>query len=227
MSAKKAIITFLISLIQQLFSKKKPVNPFPTARHYIKAEFKHKGIQYYSFGEDFNMPTQRAFSALDVYAELEQRITKDYLTTYIEAVFASANKGDLVRIAGLTENLKTRMDNVVDVDVLYKLASVLYFDETENPYIYDASKGREKIKIWKEDKNIADFFLQMPIHALIPSNLLHPNSLATYTTIQRNQLKQMLNQHLDSLPKNEKESELSDSLRIQIQELTNILTYTS
>jgi len=137
-------------------------------KHQVEKAMVIDGVQYYQFSDINNMMTGRAFTALDFYNELSMRCTREYLTEHCDAMESILNGGsiDLINIAQLHTQLKERLTMILDPDIVYKIASVVYFDENEQPYTYDHRYNQKKIEKWKTLD--ADFFLQIPLNDLIP-----------------------------------------------------------
>jgi hypothetical protein len=153
-----------------------------------------EGTQYYQFDDMNNMMTGRAFVCLDFYNELSMRCTREYLTEHCEAMEEMVNKGKLIEIAQLHIQLKERLTMIIDPDIVYKIASVVYFDATEQPYTYDFKYNTKKINAWKES-GIEGFFLKIPLKDLIPSLDLSEADLVEYMTVA-----QTINQnHLETI----------------------------
>lgn len=152
-------------------------------KHQVEKAMIIDGVQYYQFVDINNMMTGRAFVALDFYNELSMRCTREYLTEHCEAMESLLNSGsiDLVNIAQLHTQLKERLTMILDPDIVLKLASVVYFDENEQPYTYDFKYNQAKIDKWKTLG--ADFFLQIPLNDLIPSLDLSEVDLKSYMTV--------------------------------------------
>lgn len=136
--------------------------------HKINLAFELHGVKYYCFDDAFNVPYERALTALTYYEEFRMRCTRDFLKLHVKATDEALNKGKLTNIAILNNQLKERLDFVIEPKLLYKLASVIYFDETESPLTYDFKYNDEKIKIFEENKDIKAFFLQNHIQQLVP-----------------------------------------------------------
>jgi len=98
------------------------------------------------------------------------RCSREYLEKHVAAVrkLLHEPKIDIFKVNQLNEQMGERLNLVLDIDLLYKLASVVYFDKHENPYVYEADYCKKKIEHWKAHKGVADFFLQKPITELIP-----------------------------------------------------------
>lgn len=192
--------------MRKLFNRifKKTVFPELRTEHKVKEAFVWEGIQYYEFDDVFQMPCDRAFSAMDYYEELRQKVTREYLLDHVEAVDAllTAKKIDIYRIKEVNQFMKERLEFITDPDIIYKLASVMYFDKSENPYKYDMKYGQEKVAKWKES-NIADFFLSTPIKELLPWEDISQDDLANYMKIVT-QIKEEQESSLSSLTKSKK-----------------------
>jgi hypothetical protein len=75
--------------------------------------------------------------------------------------------------------LKERLDFVVPTtDLIYKFASVAFFDKNESPYSYDPEYAKEKIKRWKEAGDVNDFFIVMQLKDIVPLPTLSEQDLA-------------------------------------------------
>lgn len=152
-------------------------------RHAIEKAMVIDGVQYYKFTDINNMMTGRAFVALDYYNELSMRCTRDYLVEHCEAMekILSGQQINVINIAQLHTQLKERLEMILQPDIIYKIASVVYFDANEQPYTYDFKYNMKKIESWKRIG--ADFFLQIPLNNLIPSLDLSEVDLRSYMTV--------------------------------------------
>jgi hypothetical protein len=139
----------------------------------LKLAFTVGGVDYYELENIFNLPYQRALEAIAIYEENRMKITYEYLkahTKAIDNIFALQRFGlkEFAKLNQLNEQMKERLDFVVDTDLVYKLASVVYFTKDENPYTYDGKVAMDKIKNWKASAGVNDFFLSKPIINLLP-----------------------------------------------------------
>jgi hypothetical protein len=146
------------------------------------------------------------------------KCTKGYLVKHTQAVKNLLAKpkfttNDLFEIAKLNNQLSERLEFIYDTDIVYKLASVVYFDENENPEDYDWTYCIKKIEKWKKDKSINDFFLSMPIAELIPFLKDFNLNFDSYSQIQMEQT----NLHLANI--------LSNLLEVQKLDLLNPSKY--
>lgn len=153
-------------------SKNNPKELFPNQQHIIEPAFEVGGIAYFQFNDIFHLPYERGLMALTVYEETRMKCTYEYLREHTKAVrkLLKENKNgvDIYKIYELNEQLDQRLQFSFDTELLYKLASVVYFDKNENPAFYEMEYCKKKIDHWKEHKSVSDFFLQKPLLELIP-----------------------------------------------------------
>lgn len=139
--------------------------------HIIKEAFTCGGVMYYQFDDIFNQPYERALTALDFYEEFRMRTSFDFLKLHVQAckdITSNPKTINIGQLALLNKQLEERLNWIIAPDLLYKLASVVFFDKNESPYIYDHKYGQQKIKNWKKNSEMNAFFLQQPIIKLVP-----------------------------------------------------------
>lgn len=147
--------------------------------------FQLGGTTYYMFDQTAEVPTGRMLAALAVYTEMEMKVDKEYLelhTKAMEKLLSDPKKINVMYIAQLNLNLKERLELMPLPDFVYKLASVVFFDETESPYSYSFEYNKKKIEEWKKSGDTLDFFLSRLSSELIPS--LRPATGNTNTFFQ-------------------------------------------
>lgn len=188
--------------------------------HEVELAFVHEGVEYFKFVNEQNIPCERAFAALDVYEELNQRLTREYLESMFDGLKSALNKGDLVKAANIVEFARQRMEHVTNVEILYKLASVLYFDKNENCYSYDREYNEKKMARWKEDKDIAAFFLKTPLGDFLPSFDGSSMNIQLYTLAQNKENLRHLRFLLSELSESGSSKETATKLRSQVESLT-------
>lgn len=141
-------------------------------KYKIIEAFQLGGTTYYMFDQTAEVPTGRMLAALAVYTEMEMRVDKAYLelhTKAMEKLLSDPKKINVMYIAQLNLNLKERLELMPLPDFVYKLASVVFFDETESPYSYSFEYNYKKIEEWKKSGDTLDFFLNRLSSELIPS----------------------------------------------------------
>ena len=171
-----------MKLLKKIFQRKPKI--MRTEKHVLIESFELRGTKYYQFSDTFNMPTQRAMAALTIYTEFDMRLTREYLELHLRAVDKLLNpenkRIDIVALGIIHNNLRERLNLLPFPDYVYKLASVLYIDETEDPYSYDYEYNEKKIKKWKAAGGTLDFFCRMPLKSLMPFIRPQAESVDTY-----------------------------------------------
>lgn len=161
----------ILKALKRIF--KKPFRSYLLENKYrVIPAFESGGIKYYMFSDQTEVPTGRQFAALMVYNEMEMRCDREYLELHCKAMdklLSDPKKIQIGYIAQINVNLKERLGLMVTPDFIYKLASIVFFDETESPYRYDEKHNELKIKRWKKEGATLDFFLKTPLVSLIPS----------------------------------------------------------
>lgn len=160
--------------------------PVPESKFRIKKAFVCGGIEYYQFDDVFNLPYQRGLTAITFFREMQMNCDREFLMAFCDAKAnignkildsMSAKKGEinlnktialLNQSAQLDVNLKERVAMITDADLVYKLASVVFFDKSESPTHYEHGYNQKKIEHWKKNASMYDFFLQMPLQELVP-----------------------------------------------------------
>jgi hypothetical protein len=87
----------------------------------------------------------------------------------MEKILSDPKKISIQWIAQLNINLKERLGLMPLSDSIYKMASVIFFDDSESPYSYDFEYNKSKIEEWKQSGETLDFFLSRLSTELIPS----------------------------------------------------------
>ncbi len=191
--------------------------------HELVEAFTSGGITYWMFPNEQKIPVERAMAALDIYAEIEQKLDKEYLETLFASVRESCNKGDLVAVSDMIKFAQQRMAHITNVGLMYKLASVLYVDKNENVYAYDYEYNEAKIARWRKAEDIESFFLKTPMSGLLPSFNGSSLSLKTYSKVQESELITQLKGHLQILSEDKQNKDLVSKLRSRITTLESLL----
>lgn len=150
--------------------------------HVIEPAFISNGVQYYRIKDYFNTFSSRGLTALQVYEEWNMRLQKEHLKMFIERFDEIVNDPKQIKVSELwkiVSMLKERLDFVVPTtDLIYKFASVAFFDKNESPYSYDPEYAKEKIARWKEAGDVNDFFIVMQLKDILPLPTLSEQDLA-------------------------------------------------
>jgi hypothetical protein len=152
----------------------------------IEFVFESGGVNYFKFVSEVNIPFQRAVAARDILTEELWQINPDQLTAWntglIGVITDEKKKADkkLFEIGVLAHRLKEQLDMSFSLTRQLKLASVVYFDEQENPLDYQYPYNQEKIRHWMAHNDVPDFFLRLPEYASMPSGRELAENFPTY-----------------------------------------------
>lgn len=137
----------------------------------IEPVFEVDGVTYYQVRDVFNTFAGRGMRQLEVYEEWQNRMTNERLLAFILAMEAELNKEriQLTNIAVLISKMKERlMFPVQTSELIIKMASVAYFDESESPEEPDEAYARDvKVPHWRA-AGVTDFFIGQRLSDLIP-----------------------------------------------------------
>ena len=188
--------------------------------------FEVSGKKFYQFIDQKNIPVERALSAMDVYNELDTRLDKEYLDLYFKTVLELLNKGKLVEAGNLTIMAQSRLEHITHIGIIYKLASVVYIEENEDPYRYSLALAEKKIEFWQEnEKDINAFFLKMRIKELIPYLDTWNGDISHYSQLQGEELKRQfgyLTKILSSMVKRKDLDNILTSLKNKNSAILNL-----
>lgn len=156
-------------LTKALFSKKKKWEL--QTGHTVKVAFISGGKNYYQLSDLFNTFTERGLDAYQVYEEISMRVSVDDLKAFVSKFkeLCNSNPIQILEVSRVLNFLEERVNFVIPPrDLIWKMASVAYFDESESPYTYDTIHAQKKIKEWQQNGDVADFFLYQQLRNLIP-----------------------------------------------------------
>jgi hypothetical protein len=202
-----------MNIIRKLFSRK---DYFAESGQVIEYAFTVGGTDYYQHTDEMNMPYRRALKALTFYKELDMKCDRLYLESHIKAMenlFAGKKIGfeEMSKMKRLNDQLSERVSWVLVDDHVYKIASVRFFDRSENPNDYDFKYNEKKIALWKEHEPAKDFFLREPILRLVPFLRSAPIDLESYSMV----VDELTRAHLDyiwAMLSPEQKTELQNSI---------------
>lgn len=216
-----------MNIIKKLFSFLYKTEWIVKPSHEIKEVFRIDGEPYYAFVNGPDAYYERYMAGLDRISEIEQRIDRKYLDDFMKLMKEYISKGDLYNASIVIRNLEDRRNYVFNQELLYNLASVWYFSKDENCYTYNYEFADQKIQKWKKHPEALAFFLQSPMKEYFPlSDTLKENILNYLKGANLNDLS-ILKYHLSELSKTSKNEELISTLKLQIQELEELLIPTS
>jgi hypothetical protein len=209
----------MINWIKSIFNRKPEFKGYPELR--TKWAFTSGGVDYFEFEDPNSLTSGRGFAALNYYKELSMGCTREFLLAHTEAVdkiLRDAKKIDIIEVAKLNLQLKERLEMVIDSLTPYKVAAVIFFDKTEDPYSFDYDYAMKKIERWKKEE-VARFFLQTPLKSLIPSSLLLEENFQNYMKVAKEvdkvHYKDILDVTSQLLSEKEKNSEWLKKLKLE------------
>jgi hypothetical protein len=170
-----------------LFNIKPKFNNYPELR--TKYAFTSGGVDYFEFEDPNSLTSGRGFAALNYYKELSMSCTREFLLAHNELIIKSLQPkvGESLNIPAVVKSsmqMTERLEMVIDSLTPYKVASVIFFDKTEDPYSFDYDYAMKKIERWKKEE-VGSFFLQVPLKSLIPSSLLSEENIQNYMKVAK------------------------------------------
>lgn len=146
----------------------------PDIAHKIVFAFECAGKKYYRFGNkeegiEMDMPAGRYKFYLAFLEEFQLHMTLETLGKYLDQLekALSGGKGQ-INIGDAWETvikMRSRVKLGFDPDTVKRLASVTFFDETEDLSDYDRGYNEQKMALWDKHDNLG-FFLRTPIKEL-------------------------------------------------------------
>lgn len=135
----------------------------------VEYAFTCEGVDYYQFADFNNIPALRGLKTMVFYEELKMKCSIDYLKIHCEAVdnILSKDKINIFDIKKLNEQMKERLEIALDTELIYKLASIVFFDKDENVEDFDFAYNEKKVQAWKRT-GAGAFFLLKPVQELLP-----------------------------------------------------------
>lgn len=180
----------LLFKIKRLFKRDKEVRNVyhPDLDGKIEPAFKSKGVQYYRFKKEVEMFWGRYMFLQTFLYEQNLRMDNSMLKKYMESLSKHLNgdkgKIDLGKAFQIITQILSRCEMAFEIDTTYRLASVLYFDDKEEVWLYDKKYNDQKITAWKEDRMV-DFFYQMPMTEFLNLSDSSPAALVTFMEQQK------------------------------------------
>lgn len=168
----------------------------PSLEGQTEVAFEVNLIKFYRFKEEYRHPTGRYKYVYKYIKEHELAMTRETLAEYVKHLKVCLNggsKGQSINIGEawrLLHNMDTRIALPFDPENIKRLASVVYFTDSEDLSTFDAEEGQRKIRIWEEN-NVHDFFLTRPIAELLHLNNSSIISLEEYLKTASGILKEL------------------------------------
>ena len=161
--------------------------------------FECKGVKYYQFKDKALPITYMRLKAAQETIALasELKVTENVLDEFQDMldVYAGVRTGDHRVLSMTKEQLQAQLAHHNSImrqrrrlgsglEAMYLLASVFYFDESEDPAVWDRSYGEHKIKQWLGEHEIEAFFLRsLPLDTIISSELFQAGSTEYFQSL--------------------------------------------
>lgn len=149
----------------------------------VEVAFKSGGKNYYWFIKDTQIRTGRYMVMQNLLQEVNLRMDRERFLEYVKRIISEldgtrnvVNVGNALAFLG---HMKTMGEMAFEPDTVYRLASVIFFDDTEDLRTWDKKYNEKKIAGWKEDGTL-DFFYSKPFKELIGLNDISETDLKTY-----------------------------------------------
>ena len=147
----------------------------PKTEYLTEEIFKDKfGNSWFQFKDKLNIPAKRAIAAEVATRFADLNMTKDNLKELIRKMKDHGNKGDVVSLFGILNEIEFRLDFVGEEQTLKELAVTYFILNDEDPSIINEKIKQQKLEILEADQKAADFFLQAAFDCTtIYSNISH------------------------------------------------------
>lgn len=197
----------------------------------IEYAFTSGGKHYFRFSTEVNIPFQRAIAAKDILTEELWQIDPKVLTGWVEGLIAlitdDKKKADkkVIEAGIMAYRLKEQMELSYSLIRQLKLATVMYFDDAENPLDYQYPYNKAKLEHWTKHNDIPDFFLKLPDYLLLPSGSELVQNFPTYLQAESKMQISLLKHIIGNLPSDSSGKDLKTVLIGQMEILNTITTW--
>lgn len=194
----------------------------------IEFAFRSGEKNYFRFSTEVNIPFQRAIAARDILTEELWQINPDQLKGWlkglINVITDDKKKGDkkIFEIGVLAHRLQEQLEMSFSLTRQFKLASVFYFDEQENPLDYQYPYNAEKMRYWMANNDVEGFFLNLPEYLLIPSGKELVTNFPTYLQGETMQRIKDLTHIITTLSTDSSDNDLKKDIILQMELLNDI-----
>ncbi|HAI75758.1 MAG TPA: hypothetical protein DCM08_05875 [Microscillaceae bacterium] len=142
----------------------------PKLKKSIKKAFVIGDKTFYQFEHALDMPVARWHFAGLYKEEADRGLSRVELDQALAQMKNLLNAGDLVSAGAIVNELQYRNKYLYDLELMYKLASVVFFELDEELTEYDSSYNAHKINLFKT-LPMDGFFFDLPMKHLMPFQL--------------------------------------------------------
>jgi hypothetical protein len=194
----------------------------------IEYAFTSGGVHYFKFSTEVNIPFQRAIAARDILTEELWQIDPTVLKGWTESLIGAItnpklnNEKKLYEVGVLASRLKEQMELSFSLTRQLKLATVVYFDEQENPLDYEYPYNKAKLEHWTKHNDVQGFFLNLPQYLYLPSGNELTRNFPTYLEAETVMLTNLMKHITTSLPSDGSNNDLKTALFGQMETLKGL-----
>lgn len=194
----------------------------------IEYAFTSGGVNYFRFSSEVNIPFQRAIAARDILTEELWQIDPTVLRGWTESLIGAitnpklSSEKKLFEIGILAHRLKEQMELSFSLVRQLKLATVMYFDEQENPLDYQYPYNKKKMDHWMKHNDVAGFFLNLPHYLLSPSLSELTQNFPSFLQAESLNLTNLLKHITGLLPSSDTNKDLKSKLSGQVEALSEL-----
>lgn len=162
----------MIKFLKRVFGNAEPAPNIyhPDFKDNIEPAFKSRGVQYYRMKKETKIPFGRYRRMQEYLLEYDLRMKLETFIAYLDGLeknlFGAVGTVNLNNAFKIINNMRARVSLAFTPQQAYNLASIVYFDDTENLYGYDEEHNKKKVAAWMEDKKV-DFFYTRPLDELL------------------------------------------------------------
>lgn len=205
-------------------------NGIADKKHWEKFEFVFSsgGRNYFKFRSDTNLSFQRYVAARDIFTEEMWQISPDGLKGWTDSAIKllqdkrKKDEAKLFEMGVLLARLKEQQELSFSFVRTIKLASVMYFDETENPYDFDYGYMVEKMNWWMKHNDVPGFFLKLPGVNYLPSLTELQQNFPIYLQTEVDLLLRNLTHSISIISSDKESQDLVNTLKSQVAILTSM-----
>lgn len=180
----------LLQRIKRLFKRKLVKEGLFNVHHpdmqgKVEFAFECGGVNYYRAVKEYILPAGRYQFVDEKFSEAQIRMDlptlKGFISQLKKSLDGSNREGiNLGKAWQIIYNMESRSNLAFEPETIRQLATVVYFDETEDLTKYDRDYAKKKLAFWDAHDSYA-FFLTRPMTELLHLTDISEESLRKYT----------------------------------------------
>lgn len=125
----------------------------------IDCIYDRDGVRFYAFRDPAKMPALRMISAEAAAKQADLCMTPEMYHRMKEEAKAKANAGNIIDCFVIMDKIGERMEYAAETVTLMNLANCYFLLEGEDPTRVTDTWTEKKMKLWKSNEEMRDFFL--------------------------------------------------------------------